>query len=482
MGSAGWPIDGEDESVAADLDYVKVVGQLGITAGDGPDPDEYPDTIWCDEGEAWLIPLNTYTKVIGGPSPWTAGHSVIKTSINADGYISWSGQPYVWVVDLTSSKVNPVIGQGKATHRIEFKNVKAQGNPVSFPSVNVRLAADTTDPVTGSCDYTVLSPLPTGGGTPIVVGPPGRNGVGIADVDVEGNALRVVFDDESERDVPLPVAMVDSAAFVGEQIGTPGTPGNVAVGSLIEGSGAVTSLDLSTIRVTTDPNDTPALGELLLVFAPPPRFFADFSGLTPGTGTPDGWSQPWVTSSGWSIVDTGSGSVLRHTASGTGRRLLAWDSLDPPEMGDPTEIVWKWRCTNAASSGGAARAAVRSAGPAAAETGIAAGQQSNGTTGVFRYLSGAASTLSGSGSAKPGLGQADTWYITRMRVDGTQIRVKTWADGSAEPTAWDWEPVDASAPVASGKIGLLPFGSGATDYAWLGVAYRGGVAPTSPVI
>lgn len=162
----------------ADLDYVRATGRFGLVIGDGAaDPDVEPDTVWCDSGTIRITPLNTVTKVAGGdPSPWSAGHSVIDASVDANGYLTWRENPFVWLADLGSAKVNPFIGPGKATHTIDFIDVMAGGSRVTFPSYNVRISADTVDPETGSCDLTLLSPVAVSGGTPIIIGPPGPEG------------------------------------------------------------------------------------------------------------------------------------------------------------------------------------------------------------------------------------------------------------------------------------------------------------------
>lgn len=43
--------------MATDLAYARVTGRLGVTESDGPDPDDLPEPIWCDEGIVRIIPL-----------------------------------------------------------------------------------------------------------------------------------------------------------------------------------------------------------------------------------------------------------------------------------------------------------------------------------------------------------------------------------------------------------------------------------------
>lgn len=162
-----------------DLDYVKVIGRLGIVVVDAAtdDPDVNPDTIWCDAGQVLFTPLITEVKVVGAtPVPATLGQSTIAAEIDADGYLSLRGTRAVNLVDLTSAKVNPSIPAGKATHKVEFVGLEADGQPVSITSpVNVRFAADTVDLGTGAVDITLVTPVPVAGGTAQIVGPPGTS-------------------------------------------------------------------------------------------------------------------------------------------------------------------------------------------------------------------------------------------------------------------------------------------------------------------
>lgn len=153
---------------------VKVTGRFGITVIDGSDPGDDPDVIYADEGQVRLVPLITYTKyATDSPAPSMLGQSVIDGTIDDQGYLSWNGQRFVKVVDLTQEALNPHISEGKATHRVEFRNIKVGGTAVNFETQTIRIATDTVDPVTGVCDLVLLAPVPTGQGTPIVVGPRG---------------------------------------------------------------------------------------------------------------------------------------------------------------------------------------------------------------------------------------------------------------------------------------------------------------------
>lgn len=212
----------------ADLDYAKVMQRVGLTVGDGPDLDENPDTIWCDGGTVQIVPLNTYVKVAGGsPVPWTGGNAVIECSISdaafvdptpagfdGAGYLLFNGRPFVWVVDLTSTKVNPSVTEG-ATHQINYLGVTADGTSVSFPSVEVRITAagDGTSP-DGFNDLTVLSPVNPGLITPIIVGPQGDS-VAAASIDATTGDLLFTLDDVAATELnagPIPVTEAATTA------------------------------------------------------------------------------------------------------------------------------------------------------------------------------------------------------------------------------------------------------------------------------
>lgn len=221
----------------ADPIFIILIGRLGITAADGVDPDEDPDTIWCDEGVVRFTPVNTYVKAAAGsasPIMWDAGQAVIDVPVGQDGYLTYSGVKRVRFLDLTDpGSVNPVVPEGKATHRVEFRSVKASGVDVGFPATTVRIAADTARALTEAeaaavglptgtmaCVLAELTPVPTAGGTPIIRG---ERGVGIADLAVEGVALIATLDDGSEVSTDLPAPLVDSDAAVAALVEGPDT-------------------------------------------------------------------------------------------------------------------------------------------------------------------------------------------------------------------------------------------------------------------
>lgn len=218
----------------ADLDSVYAVGRFGISAEDGPDIGDDPDRIWCDTGVISLTPLQAETKVAGGsPTPWTAGQATFKPTIDAEGFLTWRGQHFIKVVDLTSTKVNPRIVDGKATHQVRFDNVKTGLIDVKFEQRAVRLSADAAKPLndpdaaaayglplgTMVVDLTDALPVPVANSVPIVVGPQGPPGDPTLTDEVTATNL-------STGDL--------TKTALATELSTPGTPAEVAVTAKIE--------------------------------------------------------------------------------------------------------------------------------------------------------------------------------------------------------------------------------------------------------
>jgi hypothetical protein len=207
--------------VDADLDYGKFTGRLALTIGDGEDGGDNPDTIWCDTGIVKIRPLTSSVKVASAAAgPFTAGQATIEATVDSNGYITFQGKPYVWVVDLTSPKVNPVIGPNKATHQITFLGVSAQGVPVLFESVYVRITKDGPNG-DGINDITVLAPVAVAGAQPIFRG---ERGVSVAGATIDGGQLVLELSDGSTvaADGELPIAPGGSNAGVASYVTTPG--------------------------------------------------------------------------------------------------------------------------------------------------------------------------------------------------------------------------------------------------------------------
>lgn len=207
-----------------DLDYAKVIGRFGLTVGDvnAGDVDDLPDTIWCTEGRVLITPLNTFVKVAAGsPVPWTGGNAVIECAIDSNGYLTYHGKQFVYVVDLTSSKVNPQVAAGKATHKVTFADVKADGTAVTFQEFTCRLvAAGDGVSADGVNDLAIVAPVVTGATSPIYRG---ETGIGVVDAAiVDDDQLQLELSDGSTVVAgTLPAGPGGSDAGVAGYLGDP---------------------------------------------------------------------------------------------------------------------------------------------------------------------------------------------------------------------------------------------------------------------
>lgn len=185
------------------MPYVKLVGRLGAPVGTLTN--EGTTAVWCDAGTVTLVPLLPSAKVDDEHGPWSAGEARMDLAVDPIGRLTRDGQPFASVLDLTADDVNPRIGPGMATHRVQYgADVAAGGVRVRFPWIHVRIAADTVDPETGECDLTKLAPVPVAGGVPMHVGEAGAS-VASADVDEDGRLVLGLTDGTSLEPVPLPL-------------------------------------------------------------------------------------------------------------------------------------------------------------------------------------------------------------------------------------------------------------------------------------
>src|SRR5690606_34880109 len=99
--------------------------------------------------------------------------------IGADGWVTYDGDPHVWLVDLgIEGTTNPHVPRTEAAYSVQFQNVKCEGETVTLPTFGFNPVAGETN------DLTLMAPLATGpGGQALLLGP---QGVGIADAEVDG--------------------------------------------------------------------------------------------------------------------------------------------------------------------------------------------------------------------------------------------------------------------------------------------------------
>ncbi len=69
---------------------------------------------------------------------------------------------------------------------------------------------------------------------------------------------------------------------------------------------------------------------------------------------------------------------------------------------------------------------------------------------IDKIVSGTKTTL----ASQAGAVSAGTFYWLRVRVQGSSLYARLWADGSSEPGTWTLGPITDSAITAAGKVGL----------------------------
>lgn len=212
------------------------------------------------------------------------------------------------------------------------------------------------------------------------------------------------------------------------------------------------------------------------------QFFTDFSEYTVGA-IPGDWTERWATASHtWGVQSNAAASngvVLRALGSVDGRRALSWNTPGTPT---DAEIVCRWQ-TNVLGNNGDNYYQLRLRGSGASGTEtcywtnlghpqnnpIVTGELFNGTN-SFHLLEDPSVSVS-----------INTWYWLRLRVTGTSIQGRRWADGTTEPTTWT-TTTDATITTA-GWVGVGNFsGDNANrDFDIVGVGTDGDPAPISPV-
>ncbi|MDI3329739.1 MAG: hypothetical protein QJR09_03245 [Micrococcus sp.] len=197
-------------------------------------------------------------------------------------------------------------------------------------------------------------------------------------------------------------------------------------------------------------------GDTWWQYAPPFSHFEDFAdGLT-------GWTPRWANTTAWSAAN---GEAVLTGA--VGRRLLTLDALGTEA---DVEIVARVKYTTADArlkSG----LAVRASGEAGNETGYIIGLMDTKVY-LARFVNGAYADVANA----PATHSAGAYSWLRLRVEGTSIRVRAWADGATEPDTWGIDMTATTIPGA-GWAGL--FGSSDMAQQWdiVGITAEGGTAP-----
>jgi hypothetical protein len=226
--------------------------------------------------------------------------------------------------------------------------------------------------------------------------------------------------------------------------------------------------------------DADAKGGVVLLIEPadppaPTQFLSNFSEYSTGF-EPFDWSKRFVTTNGTYIVTedatASGGKVLRCTRSVAGRSLLSWDRLGTPA---DVEFLVKWRYVTGSGPDAGSWIHCRASGGAGAESSYV-GNHVLGATPFSRFLRYQAGGLTIVAQTALAVTVGD-WQWTRMKVEGTNLWQRTWADGVAEPGTWLHTRTDLT-QFADGWAGLGHFSTNTIEYDVCAVGINGDPAPT----
>jgi len=257
------------------------------------------------------------------------------------------------------------------------------------------------------------------------------------------------------------------------------TGGTITAGGLFTAGTTAGTWQIIATHATLAHADT-AMVTVTAMTTPPP---APPAGGTYSTGfstdpldqPPSGWTATaYAANSTWQVVVDNTASdnrVLRNVTTATGRHILRFDGV--PDTSTTQEVLVKMRLRDSDNRGPGVALRHRMNGTRESAY-VAYFRPGENVVEINRFLDGQWLYV---GSARfvhtPG-----TWYWLRFRAEGTTLRVKAWADGTPEPSAWTHTANDAGIP--SGSLGLYTYESNTVDYDQFGYALYG-VAAARPM-
>jgi hypothetical protein len=190
-------------------------------------------------------------------------------------------------------------------------------------------------------------------------------------------------------------------------------------------------------------------------------------------------SQSWITR-----LDTGTDLYLEAENFSATYPMLRWQRVHPER---DVEVVFKIRSTldsttNVNGENSVIGVILRSPG-SGDDSGIVAGFWGDTGTATVTEWDGAGGNPSNytiihnHGSKKL---TTDAWWWCRIKLQGDDLAVKWWADGGAEPAAWDFETTQTSFPNAGRHMLAAGYWSWQIqEYGFFGIAYNGATAPST---
>ena len=251
---------------------------------------------------------------------------------------------------------------------------------------------------------------------------------------------------------------------------------NVTGGTITTGGFYTAGITPGSYRViATDTNTGLADTSAVTINAPAPTFGGSFEstfGETPGSA-PTGWTKTSApANSDWTIANDASvqdGRILRNVATTTGRHILKLDAFADTSTDQEVLVKMRLNANNGYGPGVALRHryvnGVESAYVAFLRPSIDQVEINAFVNGGWQYVGGRNVVI-----------DPNIWYWLRFRAEGTTLRVKVWADGTAEPSAWSQSANNSA--LQSGTIGVYSYEPVTVDYDVFGAASAGGTAPT----
>lgn len=189
-----------------------------------------------------------------------------------------------------------------------------------------------------------------------------------------------------------------------------------------------------------------------------------------------GWAQEFVAGGVTHTYKNRGGAdgfVMRSLTTTNARRAARFAAAGTMTDG---EVLCLLRAVDVAGPTTRCGVIVRGSGAAAAENGYRTSMLVANKIQIAKYAAGATSTLTAD-IAYPWAANTDHWH--RVRFQGTSLKVKFWARGTAEPEAWTWEGTDPSN--ATGWVGTFTVANGDQEYTYFAALAGAGTIPVPPI-
>ena len=199
-------------------------------------------------------------------------------------------------------------------------------------------------------------------------------------------------------------------------------------------------------------------------------YSTDFSEYTTDQ-QPSDWVEHWHTGDATALVKEEvaceGGKFLKVDHSSNARYAVSWD-----DIGDVADVEVLAKVRFVANGDGDVQILIRGSGTSSSETAYFLILDQVSGAQLRKYDNALATTL----DEKRFYPISNTWYLLRLRAEGTAIKGKIWAENDTEPTDWMFEETDSA--IATGWVGVGSYHDDA-DFDWIEVVTGGGTV-TNP--